>query len=93
MKIVFIVLAVLLLFLQYQLWLTHQGLVSAFHLKHEITNLQKTNHLLAKRNQKLIAQIQTVKQTKGMVEDLAREEIGMVKQGEKYYQFSATPKA
>ncbi len=87
MKIVFVIIVVLLLALQFQLWFGKDGLRHTIQLKHTVAQQAKENQKLYKQNTKLVKEIVVLKKGRGMVEDLAREQMGMVKPGEKYYQF------
>ena len=82
-----VVLIVLFGVLQYKLWISSNGIAETLHLKDSIAAQLKTNQKLEKRNQILQSQIKELKQGKASVVDMAREEIGMVKPGETYYQF------
>lgn len=85
MRFLVFVLIVLLLFLQYKFWGFNGGLVNTWRL-HRATNAQqKINADLVKRNQELANQVYRLKYAKDSVELLARENLGMIKEGEQYY--------
>lgn len=86
MKILIPVLAVLFLLLQYELWFAKGGLVTAWRLKHSITQQKKNNQKLQARNAVLIADLKNLKQGNQAVEERARNELGMIKKGEVFYQ-------
>lgn len=86
-----IVVILLFIMLQYQLWIGHDSVKETFHLKKAIAQSQQHNQALEKRNNHLIKRIMVLKSGKGMVEDLAREQMGMIKQNEEYYQFVGEP--
>ncbi len=86
MKTIIIALIILLCGLQYKLWLA-SGNVAALLAQKQIIEAQKIkNQKLAERNQALAAEVKELKQGKGALEEHARNELGMVKQGEDYYQ-------
>lgn len=87
MKIVFIIIVVLLLALQFQLWFGRDGLKHTIQLRRAVAVQENANQKLYKRNQKIAKEIVILKKGPGMAEDLAREQMGMVKPDEKYYQF------
>ena len=87
MKIVIFLLVILLLILQYQMWFSRSGIVPTIHLKHAVAQQTKENQKLIKRNEQLLKNIQALKHSHDSVKTLAREELGMVKKGEVYYQF------
>jgi len=87
MRVIIVILVVLLLILQYQLWFSRGGAFSVIHLHHKIAKQEKINKNLEKKNQVLVSEIKRLKMGKESTEMLARERLGMVKKGEKYYQF------
>ena len=87
MKIVIIVIVTLLLVLQFQLWFGKDGLTHTIRLRHVVAMQMKENQILNKQNKKLEKEVVVLKKGRGMVENLARSQMGMAKPGEKYYQF------
>jgi len=92
MKPIMILLAVLLLLLQYRLWFSHDGLPSVLHLHHAVALQQQNNKKLAERNQVLAAEVHDLKSGLGALEERARSDLGMVKQGETFFQIIEEPK-
>jgi len=87
MKITFFALIGLLLFLQYKLWFTNDGNVSTvLKLSSEVDKQREHNQSLTARNQDLEAEIIDLKKTEEAMEGRARMDLGMVKQGEVFYQ-------
>jgi len=86
MKPIITALIVLLLLLQYELWFANGGLLSAWHLKHNVAVQQKVGQKLKKRNTVLSADIKDLKSGRKAVEERARNELGMVKKDETFYQ-------
>lgn len=82
-----IFLMALLVFLQYQLWLADNGFQRTQHLRHQLHQQQHTNRQIFLHNQRLKHQIQLWQHSQSRVETLARQELGMVKPDEHYYQF------
>lgn len=82
-----IVLVLLLLALQYNLWVSHDGPLKTIELRKEIAKQKKQNRALIKKNKLLATQVNDLKDGKASVQDLARDELGMVKPGERYYKF------
>lgn len=64
-----------------------RGLVQIYHLKDEQEKIQTANARLREENRRLAEQIARMKNGKGEVEKIAREELGLVKKGEVIYQF------
>ncbi len=90
MKLLIFLLAILLVIVQIQLWFGTYGIFYSFHLKREVSAQIKENKALEKRNKKLEKNVVLLKNGKAMVESLAREKMGMIKPGERYYQFVKT---
>lgn len=86
MKIVFYVLAGLLLVLQYPLWLGDGGILALWKLKQEISVQKLENSSLKERNLALEAEVRDLKEGYEALEERARAELGMVRRGETLYQ-------
>ena len=80
-KIAAYVLIVILVLLQYPLWLGNGGVLVLWQLKREIAAQQKENDQLKERNRTLEAQVNDLKQGLEVIEGRARSELGMVKKG------------
>ena len=83
--IVFILLALLLL-LQYRLWLGDGGIPEVLQLQDEVASVKQDVEQLKLRNQALDAEVQDLKTGLDAIEERARSELGMIRQGETYYQ-------
>jgi len=81
-----IFLVVLLLILQYQLWAGDGGLLDVWDLHQEVAALKQENERLQERNAALDAEVLDLKQGLDAIEEHAREDLGMVKKGETFYQ-------
>ena len=79
-------LVVLLLILQYQLWIGDGGLRDVWELHQEVEALKQENERLQERNAALNAEVLDLKQGLDAIEEHAREDLGMVKEGETFYQ-------
>jgi len=80
-----LLLAVILGWLQYSLWLGKNGVQDYARVKNDIAEQQTYNTNLKTRNVRLIAEIDDLNQGRDAVEERARNELGMVKQNERYY--------
>lgn len=76
----------LLLLLQYQLWLGQGGLIDMWRLKQSIGAVNETIKQRTERNAGLQGEVQDLKGGLDAIEERARSELGMVKQGEVFYQ-------
>ena len=88
MKILIFGLLGLFLILQYKLWFSDDGLVRMFHLKHMIASNTGKNVELKKNNNALRADIETLKKGGSSIENHARNDLGMIKKGETFYQIA-----
>lgn len=86
MKPIVIALSALFLLLQYQLWFSQGGIVSVHKLHYAINNQQQANATLALRNDTLAAEVSDLKKGNEAIAEHARDDLGMVKQGETFYQ-------
>ena len=86
MRILLVVLVIIVLALQYRLWFSEGGLSQVFHLKKEIKAQQEENEKLKKRNASLTSEIESLKLGGDAIENRARSDLGMVKEGEVFYQ-------
>ncbi|MBU1329355.1 MAG: cell division protein FtsB [Gammaproteobacteria bacterium] len=84
----FVVLLLLLAGLQYRLWVGDGSLAQVTDLKQQIADQQGENEQLLERNRILEAEVLELKRGMETVEERARHELGMVKEGETLYQLA-----
>ena len=82
-----IVLLLLFALLQYKLWFASNGASETIRLKKNIAAQKMNNEKIIAKNTLLASQIKTLQQGKASIENMAREELGMIKPGETFYQF------
>ncbi|RUR10561.1 cell division protein FtsB [Legionella sp. km772] len=87
MRPVFIVLIIALVVLQHKLWLGDGNIIQWISLQQKLKEHQEENNKLAARNKAIEADIAELKSGDQALEEQARYELGMVKNGEIYYQF------
>ena len=86
MRLISLVLAALLLVIQYPLWLGKGGWLRVAELEKQVdAGHQKTDALKA-RNAKLESEVHDLREGTGAVEERARYELKMIKQNEIYVQ-------
>lgn len=81
----FAVLILLLGGLQYRLWVGEGSLAQATDLRQQIAEQQGENERLLERNRILEAEVMELKKGMETVEERARQELGMLKEGETLY--------
>lgn len=86
MRLAIIILIVLLCVLQYRLWIGNGSLTEVHHLNTTIELLKEENDELRERNQSLAAEVLDLREGKQAIEERARSEMGMIKEGETFYQ-------
>ncbi|GGI90416.1 MAG: cell division protein FtsB [Pseudomonadaceae bacterium] len=88
MKWLWVISLALLAALQYRLWVGEGSLAHVAQLKQEIAEQQRENEKLLERNRVLTAEVIELKQGLETIEERARHELGMVKEGETLFQLS-----
>lgn len=85
---IFFVIAIvlLLILLQYKLWLDKSGVTEMLRLKEALALQIKENEKLKQRNEGLLFQIKRLQNSDDVAEERARNELGMIKKGEVFYQ-------
>ena len=86
MKMILGALLVLLLLLQYEFWFSDGGMKTVWAMQKNISKQEKTNAQLDKRNQVLIAEIKDLQSGNAAIEARARNDLGMVKKNEVFYE-------
>ena len=86
MKVIVLILLGLLVLLQYRLWLGDGGIPEVLQLQDEVDRVKLGVDKLKERNQTLDAEVQDLKTGLDAIEERSRSELGMIKQGETYYQ-------
>ena len=86
MKYLSYVLLGLLVLIQSPLWLGKGGWLRVWDMNRQVEAQKETNRQLAVRNAGLDAEVQDLKQGLDAIEERARVELGMIKQGEVFYQ-------
>ena len=83
----------LLLLLQFRLWFAEGGLAEANRLKMQLKEAEAENLELTARNAVLTQEVIALQTGTEAVEKNARENLGLIKEGEVYYQFVEEPTA
>ncbi|MHB1237404.1 MAG: cell division protein FtsB [Gallionella sp.] len=91
MRAATLILVVLLLLLQYPMWLGKGSWLNAWNLNHQLEVQQQINQQAKTRNSLLDAEVRDLKQGTAAIEERARSDLGMIKRDEVFYQVLDTP--
>ena len=69
-----------------------KGILHLFRLQKEVARIKEKNIKLEEENQKLREEVKRLQSDKRYIEEIARKELGMVKEGEIIYQFDTPSK-
>jgi cell division protein FtsB len=86
MRLLTIILVILVGALQYPLWLGKGSWLRVWELNQQIDKQRDVNSHLKLRNDTLDAEVRDLKQGSAAIEERARNELGMIKQDEVFYQ-------
>ena len=86
MKLLLAGLLVLFITLQLSLWVGEGSLAEVYQLEKQIEKQQVENKRLSERNAALEAEVRDFKQGLGAIEERARNELGMIKKDETFFQ-------
>lgn len=84
---VFLPLILLVLLFQYWLWFGKGGILNRIKLQRQVDHQQQENEALRQRNLELEAQVRYLRQGSAGIEERAREDLGLIKEGETFYLF------
>ena len=93
MRLLLIVLALLTAAIQYPLWWGKGGWLRVHELRKQIVEQHETNAALTARNNALAAEVQDLKTGTQAVEERARTELGLIREGEVFIQLLAPNEA
>ncbi|GAB7218472.1 cell division protein FtsB [Vibrio comitans] len=85
MRVFSVLLFGLLLLMQAKLWAGKNGVNDYRQVQDEIAIQSSVNSELRKRNDEMFAEIDDLRQGLDAIEERARHELGMVKEGETFY--------
>ena len=86
MRWIWSILILLLLVLQYRLWFGEPSLPDVWQVKEDIAEQKRINQELLERNRRLEAEVQDLKKGLSALEERARAEMGMIGEGETFFQ-------
>jgi cell division protein FtsB len=87
MRILGILLAVLLVAIQYPLWFGKGGWLRSWELERQLTAQRAANEGLAARNAEAAAEVASLREGNEAIAERARQQLNMVREGEVFFQF------
>ena len=93
MRLVIYSMLLLLIAIQYPLWLGKGGWLKVYEMERQLQMAEAKNSLLALRNTKLAGDVKDLKDGTRAIEERARVEHGMIKDGEYFVQILPADKA
>jgi cell division protein FtsB len=81
-----LILGVLLVLIQYPLWLGKGGWLRVWDVDRQLASQRAKNDMLQARNEALDAEVRDLKQGYEAIEERARFELGMVRKDEVFFQ-------
>lgn len=88
-RVLIAILLVMLIVLQYRLWVGEGSLAEVYNLRQEIDKQKQELLRLRERNGALQAEVSDLKRGLDAIEERARSELGMIKEDEVFYQITA----
>lgn len=86
MKWLVVGLALVILLLQYRIWLSEDGVRDLDRLRRAVAAQRSSNDQLAERNRQLAAEVRDLKTGLAALEERARSDLGMIASHETFYQ-------
>jgi len=75
-----------LVFVQWTLWTGSNGIMEYINLKRDLGDATARNERLAERNRLLLEDVLDIKSRDEAIEEMARNRLGMIREGELFYQ-------
>lgn len=91
MRALIAILLVLFLALQYKLWIGEGSFRDIRSLEQRVAEQEERNRQLLERNQALRAEVEDLRERLDAVEERARSELGLIREGEEFYQVVPSP--
>ena len=86
MRLLLVILIILILALQYRLWVGEGSFAEVSALREQVESQTIENQKLKERNAALEAEVQDLKTGYAAIEERARSELGMIRNDEMFYQ-------
>jgi len=86
MKLLLIIFSILLFLLFPRLWIGQGSYPDIWYLEQQISVQKTANEKQRLKNQRLTAEVRTLHSGDEFIEEYARDELGMIRKGESFYQ-------
>jgi cell division protein FtsB len=93
MRILGIAIVLLLVAIQYPLWFGKGGWLRAWELERQLAAQREANAALVTRNAAAAAEVASLREGNEAIEERARQQLNMVREGEVFFQFVGRPAA
>jgi cell division protein FtsB len=87
MRVLGVVLAILLVAIQYPLWFGKGGWLRTWELERQLVAQRATNETLSARNAAAAAEVSSLREGNEAIAERARHQLNMVREGEVFFQF------
>lgn len=91
MRVLIAILLLVLVLLQFKLWFGAGGFTAVARLEERVAAQVEENELLQRRNNELQAEVEDLRERLEAVEERARNELGLIKDDEEFYQVVPAP--
>jgi len=85
-RLLIVLLVSLVVFLQYRMWVGEGSFAEVAALKEQIAEQKNELARLNERNRRLRAEVEDLRSGLASIEERARSELGMIKDGEEFFQ-------
>lgn len=85
MKLLWSIMAVLILLLQVRLWIGEGSFAQVWALEQSIAEQREENDELSVRNERLYAEVRNLRSEQGAVEERARMNLGLIRDDETFF--------
>jgi cell division protein FtsL len=83
----FLLILISFLILGFLTFFGEKGILHLLRLQRELNQIKERSAMIQEENQKLKEEVRRLQQEKRYIEEIARKELGMVKEGEIIYEF------
>lgn len=85
MKWLWSVMAIMIVCLQVRLWVGEGSFAQVWQLSQQIEAQEADNSKLSARNDRLLAEVRNLRQAEGALEERARTNMGLIREGETFF--------